>query len=172
MMNRKHIHYKGKAKVDSRKESEGTNEECLKAAYRFLGYRQRSEIELRDKLKARFTKATIDTVIERLRDKHMVDDTAFAQYWRERRETLNPRSRRMVSIELCKKGIDKEVINKVLCSYDDEENAYRAAKKKATLLSREGYDNFRRKISSFLLRRGFTYDVTKQMIDRLWRELS
>ena len=81
----------------------------------------------------------------------MVDDTAFAQYWRERRETLNPRSRRMVCIELRQKGIDKEVINKVLDSYNDEENAYRAAKKKANLLSKEGYDNFRRKINSFLM---------------------
>ena len=78
----------------------------------------------------------------------------------------------MVSVELCQKGIDKDVINKVLCSYNDEENAYRAAKKKASLLSKEGYDNFRRKLSSFLMRRGFNYDVTKQTVDRLWRELS
>jgi regulatory protein len=171
-MNRELIYYRGKAKVDSRKENEELSEGCLKAAYRLLGYRQRSEIELRNKLSARFTKAAIDTVIERLRDNHMVDDTAFAQYWRERRETLNPRSRRMVSVELCQKGIDKDVINKVLCSYNDEENAYRAAKKKASLLSKEGYDNFRRKLSSFLMRRGFNYDVTKQTVDRLWRELS
>jgi len=171
-MNRELIYYRGKAKVDSRKENEELSEGCLKAAYRLLGYRQRSEIELRNKLSARFAKAAIDTVIERLRDKHMVDDIAFAQYWRERRETLNPRSRRMVSLELCQKGIDKDVINKVLCSYNDEENAYRAAKKKASLLSKEGYDNFRRKIGSFLMRRGFNYDVTKQTVDRLWRELS
>ena len=171
-MNRKYVYYRGKAKVDSRKENEGLNEECLKAAYRLLGYRQRSEIELRDKLSTRFSKATIDTVIERLRDKHMVDDTAFAQYWRERRETLNPRSRRMVSLELCKKGIDKEVISNILCGYNDEENAYRAAKKKANLLSKEGYGNFRRKMGSFLMRRGFNYEVTKQTVDRLWRELS
>jgi regulatory protein len=171
-MNRKIVYYRGKAKVDSRKENEGLSEECLKAAYRLLGYRQRSEIELRNKLSTRFTKAAIDTVIERLRDKHMVDDTAFAQYWRERRETLNPRSRRMVCIELRQKGIDKEVISKVLCSYNDEENAYRAAKKKANLLSKEGCDNFRRKMSSFLMRRGFNYEITKQTVDRLWRELS
>ncbi|MFA5374425.1 MAG: regulatory protein RecX [Dehalococcoidia bacterium] len=159
-------------KVDSRKKNEGSVEECLKTAYRLLGYRQRSEIELRNKIGSRFTKAAIDTVIERLRDKHMVDDTAFAQYWRERRETLNPRSRRMVCIELRQKGIDKEVINKVLDSYNDEENAYRAAKKKANLLSKEGYANFRRKIGSFLMRRGFNYEVTNQTVDRLWRELS
>jgi regulatory protein len=171
-MNKRHIHYKGKAKVDSRKKNEGSVEECLKAAYRLLGYRQRSEIELRNKIGSRFTEVAIDTVIERLRDKHMVDDTAFAQYWRERRETLNPRSRRMVCIELRQKGIDKEVISKVLDSYNDEENAYRAAKKKANLLSKEGYDSFRRKISSFLMRRGFNYEVTKQTVDRLWRELS
>ena len=171
-MNRKYIYHRGKAKIDSRKENEGLSEECLKAAYRLLGYRQRSEIELRNKLSSRFAKAEIDAVIERLRDKHMVDDIAFAQYWRERREMLNPRSRRMVCIELRQKGIDKEVISKVLVSYNDEENAYRAAKKKANLLSKECYGNFRHKISSFLMRRGFNYEVTKQTVDRLWRELS
>jgi regulatory protein len=171
-MSRKHIYHRGKAKIDSRKENEGLSEECLKAAYRLLGYRQRSEIELRNKLSSRFAKAAIDTVIERLRDKHMVDDIAFAQYWRERRETLNPRSRRMVSLELRQKGIDKEVISNILCGYNDEENAYRAAKKKANLLSKEGYGNFRRKMGSFLIRRGFNYEVTKQTVDRLWRELS
>jgi regulatory protein len=167
-MSKKYIHYK--SKVDSCKVNRESYEECLKAAYRLLGYRQRSEIELRDKLNARFTKTAVDTVIERLRDKHMIDDEAFAQYWRERRETLNPRSRKMVSIELRKKGIDKDVINRALDGYNDKETAYHAVKKKASLWAGYNYYDFKRKMGSFLLRRGFNYEVANQTVDRLWRE--
>jgi len=167
-MSNKYIRYKGK--VNPCKSNRDSYEECLKSAYRLLGYRQRSEIELRDKLSGKFTKTAVDTVIERLRDKHMVDDAAFAQYWRERRETLNPRSRRMVAIELRRKGIDKEVINRALDGYNDKETAYHAVKKKASLWAGYSYDDFKRKMGSFLLRRGFNYEVAKQTVDRLWSE--
>lgn len=167
-MRKKYIRYKDK--VDSSRVRKDSWEECLKSAYRLLGYRQRSEIELRDKLNGKFTKAAVDTVIEHLRGKHMIDDAAFAQYWRERRETLNPRSRRLVVIELRKKGVDKEVINRALDGYNDKETAYRAAKKRAKLWSGYSYDEFVRKMGAFLLRRGFNYEVAKQTVDRLWKE--
>lgn len=169
-MNKKYIRYKGKTEVDSSKKNAGSIEECLKSAYHLLGYRQRSEIELRDKLSAKFTKTAVDTVIERLRDKHLVDDAAFAQYWRERRETLNPRSRKMVAVELRKKGIDKEVINRALDGYNDKETAYNAVKKKASLWAGYSYYDFKCKMGSFLLRRGFNYEVANQTVDRLWSE--
>ena len=72
--------------------------------------------------------------------------------------------------KLCKCAIRKGMPQ--IKTFDDKENAYSAAKKKANLLSKEGYDNFRCKMSSFLMRRGFNYGVTKQTVDRLWRELS
>jgi regulatory protein len=169
-MNKKYIRYKDKTKVDSRKKNAGSIEECLKSAYRLLGYRQRSEIELRNKLSGKFTQTVIDTVIERLRDKHMIDDEAFAQYWREQREALNPRSRRVVAIELRKKGIDKEVINRALDGYNDKETAYHAVKKKASLWAGYNYYDFKRKMGPFLLRRGFNYEVANQTVDRLWSE--
>lgn len=169
-MDKKHIRYRDKTRVDSRKKRDGAIEECLKAAYRLLGYRQRSEIELRDKLNGKFTKATVDTVIEHLCSKHMIDDAAFAQYWRERRQTLSPRSGRLVAVELRKKGVDKEVIDRALAGYNDKEAAYSAAKKRAALYYREGYSSFMRKVGSFLTRRGFNYEVAKQTVDRLWSE--
>jgi regulatory protein len=172
MVNKKHVYSNGKRRVPSQKKKDELREECLKAAYRLLKYRQRSENELVIKLSARFEKVIIDSVIDHLREIRMVDDVTFAKHWREQREILNPRSKRMVYLELNKKGIDKAVINKVLCNFDDEENAYRAAKKKATVLSKEGYDKYKRRMSAFLIRRGFNYAVTKQTVDCLWRELS
>ena len=170
MISGRKVYYKGKDRPASSKSDGRLTEECFRSAYRLLRYRQRSESELKTKLSARFDKVTVDIVIGRLRNVHMIDDVTFARHWREQRETLNPRSRRMVCLELRQKGVDKEVINGALCSYNDEENAYRAAKKKARLLSGEEHGDFRRKITAFLVRRGFTYEVTRQTVDRLWRE--
>ena len=103
-------------------------------------------------------------------EKRIINDEAFAQYWRERRETLNPRGVRLVAVELRKKGINKEVIDRALDGYNDGEAAYSAAKKRAALWYREGYSGFMRKAGSFLMRRGFNYEVSKQTVDRLWSE--
>jgi regulatory protein len=172
MIKKKPVYSNSKRRVPSHKKNEELRKECLKAAYRLLKYRQRSENELRVKLDARFEKVIIDSVIDHLREMRMVDDVTFAKHWREQRETLNPRSKRMVYLELNKKGIDKALINEVLCNFNDEENAYRAAKKRANVLSKEGYDKYKRRMSAFLIRRGFNYTVTKQTVDYLWRELS
>ncbi len=172
MITRKQVNYKRKNRADSTKCDERLTESCLRVAYRLLKYRQRSESELRMKLNARFDNVIVDGVIDRLHKMRMVDDVTFARHWREQRETLNPRSRRMVCLELRKKGIDKEVISRVLNDFDDEENAYRAVKRKANALSKEGHDNFKRRMSAFLIRRGFNYEVTRRTVERLWSELS
>lgn len=159
-----------KVSNSSRKVDRGSREECLRAAYRLLGYRQRSETELREKLGRKFTKTAVDAAVKSLCEKHIINDEAFAQYWRERRETLNPRGVRLVAVELRKKGIDKEVIDRALDGYNDGEAAYSAAKKRAVLWYGEDYSDFMRKTGSFLMRRGFNYQVAKQTIDRLWSE--
>jgi len=172
MTSRKCVRGKGRSRPNSREDGDRLTEECLRAAYRLLKYRQRSENELRIKLSSRFEKIIIDDIIDRLREVHMVDDVAFAKHWRQQREMLNPHSRKMVCLELRRKGIDKELIDRVLYDFDDEENAYRAAIKKANLVLKEGEGDFRRKLGAFLVRRGFSYEVTRRTTNRLWRELS
>jgi regulatory protein len=167
-MNKKQL--RRKASIDSSKVKRESYTECMKAAYRLLKYRQRSETEIREKLRVKYPKTSIDMVIKSLREKHMVDDVVFARYWRERREALNPRSKRLVAVELKKKGIDKEVINTALDGYNDIENAYRASRKIAGSRSVNSRSEFIRKTGSFLMRRGFNYEVAKQTADRLWSE--
>ncbi len=143
---------------------------CLNAALRFLSYRPRSETEIRMRLRRRFDEQTIDRVILQLKAGHMVDDGAFAQFWRENRESFSPRSERMLKLELRRKGIDPEVIAEVVEGIDDAESAYRAAEKRTRLWAKEDYNTFRRKLSAFLRRRGFSYEVANRTLERLWQE--
>jgi regulatory protein len=110
--------------------------------------------------------------MSKLRQMKLVDDAAFAEYWREKRETHSPRSRRLVGAELRQKGIDRELVANVTSIIDDAESAYRAAHKKAGALAGEDYTIFRRKLSAFLYRKGFSYEVAAHTVFRLWQEFS
>ena len=157
---------------DSKAASADRADQCLKAALGMLSYRPRSEKEVRTKLGRRFDSKVIDNTLIQLKKMKLIDDAAFAEYWRRRREAHSPRSRKLVGAELRQKGIDRELIGNVTSDIDDEENAYRAAQKKASALTGDGFTVFRRKLSSFLYRKGFSYEVAAHTVNRLWREFS
>ncbi len=165
--------YPGQVLTDSQiEELVGTDlfGKCYNAALRLLSYRPRSDAEIRARLSRRFGKEIIDRVLLQLKARQMVDDAAFAQFWRENRESFSPRSKRLLKLELRQKGIDPEVVDEVLEGFDDDESAYRAAKRKGRTLERD-YETFRRKLGAFLGRRGFSYGVINRTIERLWQEL-
>jgi regulatory protein len=142
------------------------------AAINLLSYRPRSEKEMRQRLRRRkVAPEVIDETIERLRASHYLDDAAFAQFWRESRETHSPRSGRLIRSELLSKGVDVDTATSTVEGLDDEEAAYRAASKRLKSLQGDDYDIFRRRLGGFLTRRGFGYDVVRRVLDRCWREL-
>jgi regulatory protein len=141
-------------------------------ALHFLSYRPRSRAEIAGYLKRRKAQPdTVLTVLERLEQAGLVDDTAFAQYWVENRESFRPRGSRALRYELRRKGVAEEVITQTVEGIDETDSAYRAARRRARQLGQLDYRAFRRRLSGFLQRRGFGYDVVKETVDRLWQEL-
>jgi regulatory protein len=147
-------------------------EKCLKSAFRLLTYRPRSEMEIRVRLGRRFSDENVSEVMSKLRKMRLIDDVAFAEYWKEKREAQGLCSKGLVCAELRQKGIEREMITKVTSDIDEDTNAYRAASRKASTLLKEGYEPFHRKLSAFLYRKGFKYGASSRAISRLWRELS
>jgi len=144
---------------------------CLYAADRYLSYRPRSESELRERLSKRdFDIKIIEDVIIKLKEKGLVNDTSFAQFWKDNRESFNPRSRWLTKLELRRKGIADDIIDQTLGSIDDDDSAYRAALRKAGSLSRSDYQSFRRRLGEYLKRRGFGNGVIIPTIERVWQE--
>jgi regulatory protein len=145
---------------------------CVEAATRLLIYRPRSEAELKKRLLQRkFAPDMVEATIVKMREQGLIDDAAFARFWTENREAFRPRSRRMTALELKQKGIDNEIIDKVVSSLDDEASAYEVALKKGRSLAGLEYETFRRRLGGFLTRRGFNYEITSQTLARLWQEL-
>lgn len=144
---------------------------CFDAAYRYLDYRPRSESEMRDRLHRRgFDRETIDKVLNRLKENGLVDDTAFAEFWKDNRQAFSPRSKRLMRLELAQKGIARDIAEQIVGTSDDADSAYRAALGKARILHETDYQGFRRRLGSYLRRRGFSYDVIDHTIERLWQE--
>jgi len=148
------------------------SQRCLNTALRYLAYRPRSQSELRERLARRgFDGDSIETAIARLKEQGLVDDLAFAQFWKENRQSFSPRSRWLVRRELKAKGIADELIERVVVDVDDEESAYQAAIAKARSLPLADYEGFRLRLGEYLKRRGFGYGVIKNTLKKVWEEL-
>jgi regulatory protein len=144
---------------------------CLSAALRFISYRPRAEAELRGRLQQRgFEAASVESVILKLKEQGLLDDTAFARFWQENRASFSPRSRALTSLELRRKGVSGDVIASAVSGIGDEDSAYQAAQGKARLLAKSGYEVFRRRLGDYLRRRGFGFGVITRTVERLWRE--
>ena len=144
---------------------------CLEAAYRYLSYRPHSESEIRERMQRRgFAAETIDAAITRLREQALLDDEAFAQFWKENRESFRPRSRWLTGLELKRMGVVNSVIEQTVSGIDDGENAYRAALQKTRHCAPADYQSFRRRLGDYLRRRGFNYEVISHTVERIWQE--
>jgi len=152
-------------------QAEDAKERALQQAFLFLSYRARSESEIRQNLrKHEIPDAVIEETLERLRKDGLADDSHFASAWVENRSTFRPRSRRMMALELRQKGLDDESMKSALETVDDEALAYEAALKRAPRFKGLEWNEFRKKLSEFLARRGFPYSVVAPVVSRVWNE--
>ena len=144
------------------------------SALRLLGYRGRTQAELRRRLLRRFPLALVDATIAKLSEQGLVDDLEFARWYRQNREEHRPRSGRLLRNELARLGVPGEMIQEALDGFDNQANAYAAGRKLArVLVQRESSEaNFRKRVSAHLMRRGFTYSQIGDTVNRLWSELT
>ena len=140
-------------------------------ALRFLSYRPRSRAEVERHLQNKgLSETAAGQVVARLEGKGWLSDSSFAEFWVDNREAFRPRSRWAMSQELRQKGVSDQVIERALQDVDEAASAYRAAEGRAQRLARLDYQTFRRRLGGFLQRRGFRYDVIKDVVERLWQE--
>ena len=142
-------------------------------ALRFLAQRPRSEMEIRRRLRrAGIEEAEIEPVLVRLRQHGVADDVEFARYWAEQRQTFKPRGAKLLRAELRQHGIDATAADAAAATVVDSaaDDAYRAAGRRARVLSRTDERVFKARLGQFLARRGFDWETVAQTTDRLWSE--
>jgi len=148
-------------------------EEAYNKTLNYLSYRPRSRAELDKYLKdKRVSDDTRAKVLQRLDNLKLVDDEEFARYWVENREQFAPRGKRALRAELRQKGIADPDAQAALAGMDEESSAFAAGRKRAARMSSLDRETFFRRLSGFLARRGFGYDVVKPVVTKLWKEVS
>lgn len=141
-------------------------------ALRFLAYRPRSAAEVRRTLAQKKTpEDVIDAAVEHLSQKGYLDDRAFATFWVENRSTFKPLSPRALRHELRQKGVSRADIEAALSDLDTDDAAYRAAQSQTRTLRHKTRAVFRTRLSAFLQRRGFDFDLIHSTVEQLITEL-
>ena len=144
----------------------------LLSAYRFLNYRLRSEKEVRENLKLKkATSEVIEKVIAKLKSQRFVNDETFARMWIESRSRSKPRSQFLLKNELRQKGISQEILKDI---FDDQYPISKDVELAKDLVGREmnkykgmGRDKIYQKLGGLLGRRGFSWEVSKRVIDEV-----
>ena len=144
----------------------------MDVALQFLSYRPRSEAEVRRRLIKDFPTSLVEATVVQLKAKGLLDDAAFARFWRDNRERHRPRSKAIIRQELFQKGINRNVADEALEGLDEEASAIRAGRKLLRRLRGVDSESFRSKMGSHLGRRGFSYGVAGRATEALWQELS
>lgn len=146
---------------------------AIERGLRFLGYRPRSTAEVRRNLVQNKTpESVVDAAVERLQTMGYLDDSAFARFWVENRETFRPSGPAALRYELRQKGIADTVIEAALQDTDAADGAYRAAQTRVKQLRGSSRQQFKQKLGNFLQRRGFAYSTCRDIIQRLIDEIS
>jgi regulatory protein len=142
---------------------------ATEAALVFLGYRPRSEKEVRDRLRrGGYEQDAIEHAIARLHEWRYLDDADFARRWVENRTAHRPRGRRLLQQELRHKGIDGEIARDAIDDAELDETGAAEALARRRLPSYAGDEPaaIRRRLGAYLARRGYGYDVIRVALDR------
>lgn len=142
-------------------------------ALRFLERKPRTEKEIAQRLGQKgMTSDGIEKTIDRLQQERLVDDELYAKQWAEQRITKQKKGRMWVRQELRQKGIESELIVEALNEVNEEDefnSAYTIGKKKWQQIKGDALER-KRKTGAFLMRRGFTGEQVRKVINRLIAE--
>ncbi|HHT97187.1 MAG TPA: hypothetical protein GXZ90_04750, partial [Clostridiales bacterium] len=148
-------------------------------ALAILKYMDRTEYELRNKLSdSGYNPIIIEQTIDYINSYNYLDDTRYTRnYINFKKFNM---SKRQIEYNLYKKGISKEVLQKVINEiYDNHANKLtddpeiiainKAIKKKIKVLENMTYEE-EKKIISFLYRKGFNIDKIKISMNKVRKE--
>ncbi len=152
----------------------------MERMYGLFGRRQRSEKEVKDYLrnlsfkrkikgKEEISDLVIDAAVEKLKQKGLINDKDFAKKWAEARRINKKRGKRAIMAELLQKGLDREDIVEALendNSQTEEKLAQEALEKKMDRWKKLTPLEKKKKVYEFLARRGFDYDVIKDVVEK------
>ena len=151
---------------------EGKKRNAKERAVRFLSFRDRSEKELRDKLKdLQFESGIIDWVIDEMKRMNLIDDERFAMTLARHKIMTKPMGEYLLRRELKAKGVPDAIIqtavDKTYKNHDPMDLASQLAVRQMKKYRHIDPIKAKKRVSDFLLRRGFGWDIIHDVLDGL-----
>jgi len=162
--------YRSKKKKMNPKTEKSEIERAKETAFHFLSYRSRSSAEVKRKLEEKeFSPLTITRTLSRVKELGYLNDADFAYTFA--RSALENKQWGTLRIHdaLLKKGVAQDIINQTLAELSKEcdliQVARRALEHKFTRESHQhAGEKTRRKVISYLRRKGFCWDTISAVI--------
>ncbi len=145
-----------------------------------LKFRPRSEKEIRNFVQGILKKykiplseheSLINETISYLKEINLIDDNEFIKYWVAKRSGRNPKGRKIIIYELRQKGIDNDFIENnlkiIFENYDQNEIIKKTLNKADRRYIHLDPLNRRKKLTQYLLRRGFNYNEFNHLVDEI-----
>ena len=150
--------------------------ETYDRALNLLAFRARSARELGRRLAEKgASPATVEKVIDKLRDVGLIDDADFARQV-ARSKVSGGASKRRLHQELFKRGVARDVADAVVTEVLEQENvdqvaiAERVARKRLPSLASADAQSRRRRLYAFLARRGHDSETIRTVMQRVLDE--
>lgn len=137
-------------------------------ALHYLGFRMRSEFEVKTKLlELEYGEAVVLEAIVKLRRLGFLNDEKFSEALLETRKRTSKSGPRKIQEELQKKGIKKELLENVIESYSEEEQisiAKEVAEKEASKNRSLSPRQTEQRIQNLLQHRGYSFSIIKEAL--------
>lgn len=145
-----------------------TKSKSYNFALRYLAIRPRSIKEVREYLVIRkgFTEIDANYAIDRLLKDNYLNDLEFAQLWVRNRLLLSHKSLKIIRLELIKKGIDNSTIDSVVSDIEIDEQLNILNNLIEKKMRQSKYQD-KQKLTEYLSRQGYAYDLIKQALESL-----
>jgi len=159
--------YSSRNKINrQRKDNEESRNIAFNYSLKYLSFRNRSFKEVYDYLvKKNFVEETINSVLKRLSDLKFLNDEEFARQWIESRQKHRGKSKFILKSELRQKGVNIDTIEILLKdAAEDFETAKTLFDKKKRILGKLPPEEFKKKMSGFLQRKGFGWPIISKLL--------
>lgn len=137
-------------------------------ALKLLGYRARSKKEIVDKLKNDYSEDIINRVLDLLEKYDYINDEKFATMYSKEKFKLKGWSKKRIAFELRLKGVNNDIISKVL---EESEFDTTSVIEKLLIKRLKGKTNIdykeKQKQFNYLVSKGYEFDEIQEVINKV-----
>jgi regulatory protein len=139
---------------------------ALDLAYRALGRRERTEVELRSYLEAKLVEPdAIDRAVAELTEAGFIDDARFAEHFAQDKRTLEQWGNERIERDLARRGVSEHLIADVITTQDrDSELAAALAVLRRRVPEPPADDRGRDRAWRLLVRKGYEPELAYEAV--------